>query len=650
MPTLSWYWHRVRAMSPSEMALHARKAIRQASDIRREWTPPALGLEPIGGFPKLPRPEDAPLQLRETLERDLDAILAGRWKVFDGLELTVDDPPRWHCDYTVMVDLDTRKPAFKLDYRKLPKGGDIKLIWEISRWSQLVRLGMAAHVLDSQLARDKCTEWLEDWVEHNPPYHGWNWTSALEAGIRLIQFTWLDALLSGPPRPNRGAVAATDEQRLVRLRKAILPAHLRFVWRYRSFGSSANNHLLGELTGCILAMVRWPDLQGTVTTLDHLQECWEQEVLKQFAPDGGNREQALNYHLFSFELCWQSLKALEWAHREVARPVRERLGLAAAFYRKVQVPSDPWDYGDSDGAYVTPFFVENPVQEWHQWMSEQGGGTGVGYWLGGISPRNQQRARDMGSWRLFPDSGMAVCDAPPWRLRWDLSPLGYLRTAAHGHSDALHVSVWYQGVGLVIDPGTGAYYAHEELRRWLASGGAHNGPRPMTAEEPTRLGPFLWGSHHPIPSLTVDESGALGVLNLPGALVRRRISRVSVKSGWQVEDGCLDRNGRPQPFTVLWQFAPETQVQMSGEGSVPRAATRGGGRCDCNWSVDSSGVDRSRGGCRRILRGWASRAPLAGVVSPGFRRVCRGPLLKLARTRIRDGTATFRTAFCEADR
>jgi len=25
-----------------------------------------------------------------------------------------------------------------------------------------------------------------------------------------------------------------------------------------------------------------------------------------------------------------------------------------------------------------------------------------------------------------------------WILRWDLSPLGYLSTAAHGHANALH--------------------------------------------------------------------------------------------------------------------------------------------------------------------------------------------------------------------
>jgi hypothetical protein len=37
MPDLSWYWHRLRAMSPGEVALHLRKKVRQISDARREW-------------------------------------------------------------------------------------------------------------------------------------------------------------------------------------------------------------------------------------------------------------------------------------------------------------------------------------------------------------------------------------------------------------------------------------------------------------------------------------------------------------------------------------------------------------------------------------------------------------------------------------
>jgi hypothetical protein len=41
----------------------------------------------------LPKPEDAPEVLREALRRDVENILAGRWRFFGHLEVQVDDPP-----------------------------------------------------------------------------------------------------------------------------------------------------------------------------------------------------------------------------------------------------------------------------------------------------------------------------------------------------------------------------------------------------------------------------------------------------------------------------------------------------------------------------------------------------------------------------
>ena len=654
VPAPSWYWHRLSAMTPMEMTLHARKKLRQIADVHRPWPLPALNLEPAVPFPKLPQPDAAPAALREALGRDLETILAGRWKLFETIELTVDDPPHWHREYAAGRDLAITESAFGLDHRDLPPGADIKVIWELSRWSQLVRLGMAAYVLDSQPARNKCIAWLQDWVEHNPPYRGWNWTSALEAGIRLIQFTWLDELFSACKRRNDTRWPADNvDPTLDSLRQLLLPAHVRYAWRYRSFGSSANNHLLGELTGCIVATVRWPELTRVATTLDELQACWEGEVLKQFAPDGGNREQALNYHLFSFELSWQALKALEAAHRDIASSVRDRLGLAAAYYRDVQVSDDPWDYGDSDDAHVTPFFVRNAVQEWHAWTGTTASGTGVGYWLGdppSPPPGHARPTLETGPWRFFPESGIAICDASPWLLRWDLSPLGYLTTAAHGHWDALHLSVWYGGVALVIDPGTGAYYADAELRSWLASAAAHNGPRPSGMAQPARLGPFLWAAHHPNPTFTVDASRAIGLLSLPGAHLRRRVASTSRSLGWEVEDGCFDGRGEARSFTVCWQFAPGSQVQTLGprEFLVKRLGVAVRVSVSGDWDVVELIAPRADANASSSKN--ARARPLQGIVSPAFRAVARAPLLKLSGQPSPNTPGNFRTAFCETER
>ena len=348
MSKLQWYWHRLRAMERGEVRAHVRKKFYQWQDARRlpNWRDPRI--ESSSAFPELPSPEDAPAVLRDALTQDAREILAGRWQAFGHLELQVDDPPRWHQDYLIGRDLTTKEFAFKLDHRELPDGADIKLIWELSRWHQLLRLAMAAYVLNDGRAAMKCIEWLENWVRHNPPYRGWNWTSALEVGMRLVQFTWIDPLLRAQ------AEACGCAGRMARLRQEILPAHAWFAWRYRSFGSSANNHLIGELAGLILAITRWPELSRSTASLDKLQKLWEHEVLVQFAEDGGNKEQALNYHLFSWEFCWQARAALVAAGKKIRPEVDERLGRAARFYWEVQVRRESWDYGDSDDAFATP--------------------------------------------------------------------------------------------------------------------------------------------------------------------------------------------------------------------------------------------------------------------------------------------------------
>src|SRR4051812_14896558 len=114
MSRLSWYWHRLRAMSVSEMALHARKKVRQFTDGRRQFSGSHLNLAEARPFFRLPKAEDAPPALREALRQDVERILSGRWLAFTHLELRVDDPPRWHKDYLVGVDLETNESAFQL--------------------------------------------------------------------------------------------------------------------------------------------------------------------------------------------------------------------------------------------------------------------------------------------------------------------------------------------------------------------------------------------------------------------------------------------------------------------------------------------------------------------------------------------------------
>jgi len=675
MSKLAWYCNRLRAMGPAEVGAHVARKLRQFMDARRlpDWS--AISLEPDGQrpFPVLPPAASAPDALQEALGRDVGDILAGRWKAFGHLDLKVDVPPRWQTDYLAGVDLTTEVSAFELSNRQQPRGADIKVLWEPSRWNQLVRLAQAAYVLRDREAAETCAQWLQSWVEHNPAYCGLNWTSALESGLRLVQFAWIDALLTqsgaGVPlnRPGeelRQGIGAScgagsleqDGGRqdacptLDRLRREILPAHVWFTWRYRSCGSSANNHLLGELAGLILAVVRWPALARFCAPLAHLHEAWEREVLAQFASDGGNSEQALGYHLFSWEFCWQTHTALRSSGRRVTSSAAQRLLSAARFY--AQMKADEWDYGDSDNAYVTPFFAEETraAEEWRAWFFEAASSPAIRYWWGDASlglkaPGGKLVEHSSGypsglagtpakSWKLFRDSGYALQRSEDWQLRWDLSPLGYLATAAHGHLDALHVSIWHRGVAFVIDPGTGAYYADGVLREHLASWRAHNGPHLAGVRFPQRLGTFLWGSAHAVPARVEGAGDELsGELHLPVGRVQRSIRWTAEDTGWQVEDEYEPRSAvKSAEFIVRWQFAPSVSLEQVDErvfrlrrSGVTLVVLLNGGWSSVFWFQPDQCQQKARGTTLQDL----GDVPLDAVCSPAFRRVAVGPYLLL---------------------
>src|SRR5262249_40270382 len=147
--------------------------------------------------------------------------------------------------------------------------------------------------------------------------------------------------------------------------------------------------------------------------------------------------------------------------------------------------------------------------EWRKWLVARETSPAIDYWLGAargefsLTPARSPSAGARGArrppldWTAYRQTGPWGCRAGRGALRWDLSPLGYLATAAHGHLDALHLSLWLDEIAMVIDPGTGAYYPDRALRNWLSSRAAHNGPCPLgRGEWPRRLGPFLWEKNH----------------------------------------------------------------------------------------------------------------------------------------------------------
>jgi hypothetical protein len=606
---LSWYRHRLKAMS-------LREASHRLVEKWRIWTEGNF-LEDIAALdhhdvnpsvPRLPLPEVFSAKIKQQLAKDARSLLRGEWQIFGWKKVSVGAPPCWHRDPACGVVIDPAIAAHRLNHRHLPDGADARTIWEINRWAEMTRLAMHGWLNHDTAAIRTAQLWLEDWCERNPPGMGINWTSPLEAALRLINFTWFDALVAAAIKDSSAEHTRLAEKQSA-LVKRIVHIHAAWIWRYKSAGSSANNHLLGELVALVVAGQRWPAFEKITCPVDHAWSALSHEVLYQFASDGGSREQALHYHLFAFDLAWQASRAVGCR----AGDAYDRLCAAGRYFLDLSQGIEAWDYGDNDNAQVVPVTTQRSrsILEWQEWLAGKPGS--LKSWLG-ATPLTQPHKRDLSTpWRTYAESGVSALRTDRWFLRLDASPLGFGSIAAHGHCDALHLSVWDNHKALLIDPGTGSYYGHVKLHAELASWSAHNGPQPNHGEfkTPRLFGPFLQGPHHANPTVVTESNTAAARFAHEGHAFQRQVHLLC--DGIEVRD----TEDQGQPFTVCWCFSPECIIRPVSHTSLGQFDISRDGLL---WRLIMESSDASyEVSSRRVSPAYAAIAEAITVTARGVR-------------------------------
>ena len=149
---------------------------------------------------------------------------------------------------------------------------------------------------------------------------GPNWSSALELAVRLINWSVAWQLLGG------AASTLFDDDEGSRLRRQWLDSvfrHAQFIRGHFSRYSSANNHLLGEAAGLFIAALTWPCWPHAGAWPAEARTILEREAVRQNAPDGVNREQAVSYQQFVLDLLVLALLAGK-ANGRASRPRTKR--------------------------------------------------------------------------------------------------------------------------------------------------------------------------------------------------------------------------------------------------------------------------------------------------------------------------------------
>ncbi|MEM9172432.1 MAG: alginate lyase family protein [Pseudomonadota bacterium] len=519
MQSLSWYLRRLRAMSAAEIVArlgHAASDVVDRVRFSKGWYPDAQSLggpasmadfKPGHTFFNTQTLEDffqRNAAAKHQLLREAEHVAAHRLSFFDLEQQFLGDPIDWQRDHSG----DKRGPMRLIqdtNYRDFDVFGDCKLVWEPSRHHHLVTLARAWHVSrDAQFA-NAAADQFDSWISANRFGYGMNWRSPLELGIRIIN--WVAAL---DLLKDSDAIEPALWQRIYH--NAYL--HVWEISRKYSPGSSANNHLVGELAGVFVACSYFRDFPAAQALREDALRRLEAWVADFAYDDGCTPEQAIGYQFFVLQFLLIVMHCGEATGLSVSDTYKARLESMYSFPAKLAQGGPLPMFGDQDDGYVLNLGNDQydidavlamgacalQSQTLARYVNRQ---TESCCWLFGSTKQAILAERDSASAELksqtFDDSGYCLLQhgtagaSDALSVLFDCGPLGLGSLAAHGHADALSIAVRVGGHALLIDPGTYDYYTFKPWRHYFRTTAAHNTLCVDDTDQSEIQGPFLWG-------------------------------------------------------------------------------------------------------------------------------------------------------------
>jgi hypothetical protein len=542
--SIHWYLNRLRRMTPQEVSWRLRDEV-----IKRRWR--ALKGEPakpamLGtpGFAFAPVDAEA-LDLDPAAARDIVAeaekILAGRTRLFERDMALPAEALDWFTDPDSGRVAPSEAYTFEIDSRDPAAVGN--LTFTPSRLIHVTLLASAYAITGRDAFAKLAASQLKSWWEANPFLTGIHWTAGIECGLRLTAFAWTRRLLAKWP----GVADLFENSPLARDQ---IYRHQFYLGGLRSYGSSANNHLIAEYLGLYVGGMAFPWFEESTRWREIGRGGLEREARLQVFPDGVGRELASEYNGFTMELLMVAAVEGILADRPLSAEFHHAIArMADAWAASLDVGQRSPRQGDTDDAYALLLDPPGRLRRAVRLLGEAGALIGAAPWWPATPrdfgaaifkevrrrhtaklpsfPRPQRRPN------LFPDAGTAFLrdlDNRPDELwvRCDHGPHGYLAIGGHAHADALSIEVRHAGVDLLVDPGTYCYLTDPVARRYFRSTLAHNTLEIAGTDSATYGGSFLW--------LDAPNSEALQIEGLDDGPVARWKAR---------HDGYAKKPGAP---------------------------------------------------------------------------------------------------------
>ena len=412
----------------------------------------------------------------ESLRLDFKNILKGKYRFFSSKIYNVEK------DYDWVTNPETR---YKYDITKhwtevediVKNIGDIKYIWELSRFSFLytiIRYDFHFEENHSSYVFQQIT----NWIDKNPLNCGPNYKCSQEISLRILN--WIFALYY-----YKDSSALTEDV----FQKILNSIYWQICHVYSNINFSRiavrNNHAITETLSLYIIGLLFPFFPESKIWKRKGKKWFEEEIKYQIAEDGTYLQFSMNYHRVVVQLLTWAIILSDINNEKFDELVYDRAYQSLNFLFQCQENTNGYlpNYGANDGAL---FFKlnNNDYRDYRPQLDV------LHYILTG-STLYKKHLEDK-YWYASPPTQVKRSIFPPLKEQYGLisfikggyylikeqDTLTFIRCGKYkdrpSHADNLHVDIWYRGENVLLDGGSYKYNAEYNLIKYFSGTESHN--------------------------------------------------------------------------------------------------------------------------------------------------------------------------------
>lgn len=496
-----------------------------------------------------------PDEEKERLIATADDAISGRILGFSSIPLNYGDPIDWQLNPLTGKASSIKSKWFRIpDFD--PERGDIKVIWEASRFSHFYALSRAYLLTGDEKYYQAFNQQLSQWLEANPYSFGANYKCGQECALRLI-----NGLMAYTVFRKAGVARVSDEVNIKGLISRCYRKILsNFFYAYRCI---KNNHTLSELAGMIIGA--W--CCGDERQVGKAYRLLYKVIYEQFTADGGYTQFSFNYQRLALQDI-ECVMSLNTGHKLSAESIDRVKQSALLLYQCQSKSGDVPNYGSNDGALIFPvtscdYRDYRPIVNSIYAMTAGSRLYPAGlydeellWFAGGISkynivplPIRSASFSDAGLFTIRNGSSLAMIILNDYRSR-------------PAHMDQLHLDLWIDDINVLCDSGTYSYASG--LGAELTATGGHNTVKVANLEQMNKRGAFMLCGWTKRENVEWSENSFKGTMvSKNGYRHQRQV--VATEAGFEIADevGAKWRDGIS---TVDILFHTPCEVVKTDEG------------------------------------------------------------------------------------